>query len=77
MTMKLTARIKQNTSPMAKLVRRLASGRSMLIIDPMGDAAPLKRLIAAASKSGRSDDLFIIKPSRTTTDNPNTGSVEC
>jgi hypothetical protein len=58
--MKMTARIKQRTSPLAKRVRRLASGRPMIVIDPMGDADAVfvKRLMAAARKAGRSLDFY-------------------
>jgi len=37
----------------------------MFIIDPMGDAALLKRLMAAARKAGRSDDFYRVNTSRT------------
>lgn len=66
--MKLTARIKRKTSPVAKLVRRMSSARPMIIIDPMGDSAPLRRLMAAARTAGRLDDFYRVdaKPSRST-----------
>lgn len=51
--MKLTARIKRKTSPVAKLVRRMSSGSPMIFIDPMGDSALLRRVMTAARKAGR------------------------
>lgn len=66
--MKLTAHIKRKTSPLAKLVRRMSSGKSIIIIDPMGDTALLRRFVAAARKAGRLPDFHrvTVKPTRST-----------
>lgn len=55
--MKLTARIKRKTSPLAKLVRKMSAKRPMIFIDPMGDSALLHRVMAAAKKAGRANDF--------------------
>lgn len=64
--MKLTARIKRKTSLVAKLARRLSSGHSMIIVDPMGDSKLLRRLMIAAQKAGRLNDFYQVtaKPAR-------------
>lgn len=58
--MKLTARIKRKASLVAKLARRLSLGRQVIIIDPMGDSAQLRRLMVAARKTGRLNDFHQI-----------------
>ena len=58
--MKLTARIKKKTSPMAKLIRRITSEKPTVIIDPMGDAALVRRIMTAARKAGRSLDSVVL-----------------
>lgn len=55
--MKLTARIKRKTSPLAKLIRRLTAKRPMIFVDPMGDALILKRVMTTARKAGRTQDF--------------------
>lgn len=60
--MKLTARIKRKNSPLAKLVRQMSSGRPMIFIDPMGDAALLRRAMAAARTAGRQADFVQLAP---------------
>lgn len=55
--MKLTARIKRKVSPVVKLARRMSRGDAMIFIDPMGDSAMLRRVMAAACKAGRLSDF--------------------
>lgn len=55
--MKLTARIKRKSAPLAKLSRKMSAKRPMIFIDPMGDSALLKRVVTAARKAGRAREF--------------------
>ena len=52
--MKLNARIKR------KQVRRVSAKPGVIFIDPIGDAALLSSLMAAARKAGRQDGFYRI-----------------